>query len=146
MSSSDGSHLLHLGLVGWHLQLGKARRPRRLSHLPDEALEARRPRVNSEGVGDVLWDRKDTSRDTLLSSADPRRRSTRPRGSRSLRPLSDGRAARSLSHRERVSLPGCIAHRRSLSRFDPSAYKLYACHQASRKRRPHTYCCWLHWS
>jgi hypothetical protein len=64
MSGGDGSHLLHLGLVGRRLRLGRdGQLPRRLSHLPDEILEARGredeqqprwPRVNSEGVRDVL--------------------------------------------------------------------------------------------
>src|SRR5919112_41894 len=61
---ADGSHPFHLRLVGRRLRLGRdGRLPCRLSHLPDEALHAcgreheqqpRRPRVNGEGVGDVL--------------------------------------------------------------------------------------------
>jgi hypothetical protein len=64
ISGGDGHHLLHLGLVGRLIRLGwDAQRPRRLSHFPDEALQAsrredeqqpRRSSVNIEGVGDVL--------------------------------------------------------------------------------------------
>src|SRR5215210_9233016 len=64
VSGGDGGHPLHLGLVGRPLRLGRdAQLPCRLSHLPDEILEARgredeqqprRPRVNSERVGNLL--------------------------------------------------------------------------------------------
>src|ERR671913_1893479 len=64
MSGGHGSHLLHLGLLGRRLRLGRdGQLPCRLSHLPDEILEARgredeqqprRPRVNSERVGNLL--------------------------------------------------------------------------------------------
>src|ERR671921_1682429 len=64
ISGGDGSHPLHLGLVGRCLRLGRdAQLPCRLSHLPDEILEARgredeqqprRPRVHRERVGNLL--------------------------------------------------------------------------------------------
>src|SRR5215217_8243679 len=64
MSRGDGSHPLHLGLVGRPFRLGRdAQLPCRLSHLPDEILEARgredeqqprRPRVHRERVGNLL--------------------------------------------------------------------------------------------
>src|SRR5919199_5533857 len=64
MSGGDGSHPLHLGLVGRRLRLGReGQLPCRLSYLPDEILEARgredeqqprRPRVHLERVGNLL--------------------------------------------------------------------------------------------
>jgi hypothetical protein len=57
------------------------------------------------------WDRRGTSRAAPLWSGLLRRRSSRLRGSGSLRPRSGGRAADSRSHRVRVSLPGCSARR-----------------------------------
>src|SRR5215210_1007448 len=65
VSGGDDSHPLHLGLVGRPLRLGRdAQLSCRLSHLPDEILEARGredeqqprgPRVHRERVGNLLW-------------------------------------------------------------------------------------------
>src|ERR687886_209044 len=64
MSGGDGSHPLHLGLLGRRLRLGRdGQLPCRLSHLPDKILKARgredkqqprRPRVHRERVGNLL--------------------------------------------------------------------------------------------
>src|SRR5829696_6697985 len=75
ISGTDGSHPLHLGLIGLLIRLGRhCKCPCRLSYFPDEALQTprrkdeqqpRRSRVNREGVGNVLGSKEIGARPCL---------------------------------------------------------------------------------
>src|SRR5215204_6680223 len=75
ISGTDGSHPLHLGLIGLLIRLGRhCKCPCRLSYFPAAALQTprrkdeqqpRRSRVNREGVGNVLGSKEIGARPCL---------------------------------------------------------------------------------